>query len=621
MRNYIERYDYDPVGNFHKMSHRAAHGNWTRDYVYDEESQIERAKTSNRLSRTTLQRSSHPHVEAYRYDVNGNIVHMPHLPTMRWDFNDALSATSRQVVNDGVSETTYYVYDSAGQRARKVTERRNGGRKSERFYLGGFEVYREFNAAGAVALERETLHVMDDTRRIALVETLTNDDGASIGLPTPAQRYQFANHLGSASLELDDKGALISYEEYSPYGNSTFQAGRSAAEVSLKRYRYTGKERDEENGFTYHGARYCAPWLGRWTSADPIGIIGDTVNLYVYGRGNPIAWVDGTGLDPDDPDAGAGPYGGTLPPGGAPPQAPQTPAPAPASPQPDVITGATPREPPSKAPSQPPPPPPPVSGPDTTLYVPKAFAFSQYEYAVNEAFNPDNPWWARGVLGVLAIAAAPLAGAEEYIARPITNIPYIVHNTGVGAGEHIGRAILWQQQGETGEAVVESLEATTSFSVGFVAAASVVEPLVREAPPVSGGKSPGNTGKSWQDFQEAARERQNIAAKKYGSNPNIVASATKAVNLPSWRQVTVDIPHVLERHTWGGRLAAGRDLFPPGMGATQIERAIYQAYRVAKRMSSQGDRILIRGVADNLTIEMWLNTATKTIETAYPVFR
>ena len=95
---------------------------------------------------------------------------------------------------------------------------------------------------------------MDDTRRIALVETLTNDDGASIGLPTPAQRYQFANHLGSASLELDDEGALISYEEYSPYGNSTFQAGRSAAEVSLKRYRYTGKERDEENGFTYHGA-------------------------------------------------------------------------------------------------------------------------------------------------------------------------------------------------------------------------------------------------------------------------------------------------------------------------------------------------------------------------------
>ena len=98
--------------------------------------------------------------------------------------------------------------------------------------------------------------------------------------PTPAQRYQFANYLGSACLELDENGGLISYEEYSPYGSTTFQAG-SAAEVSLKRYRYTGMERDEENGFTYHGTRYYAPWLGRWTSCDPISIKAD-VNLYAF---------------------------------------------------------------------------------------------------------------------------------------------------------------------------------------------------------------------------------------------------------------------------------------------------------------------------------------------------
>ena len=91
---------------------------------------------------------------------------------------------------------------------------------------------------------------------------------------SPAQliRYQFGNHLGSASLELDDAGQIISYEEYYPYGSTSYQAGRSAAEVSLKRYRYTGKERDEETGFTYHGARYYALWLGRWSSCDPLGI-------------------------------------------------------------------------------------------------------------------------------------------------------------------------------------------------------------------------------------------------------------------------------------------------------------------------------------------------------------
>ncbi len=82
--------------------------------------------------------------------------------------------------------------------------------------------------------------------RIALVETLTRERGRSQHGAEPVQRYQLANHLGSACLELDESGALISYEEYSPYGSTTFQAG-SAAEVSLKRYRYTGKERDEEN--------------------------------------------------------------------------------------------------------------------------------------------------------------------------------------------------------------------------------------------------------------------------------------------------------------------------------------------------------------------------------------
>ena len=48
-------------------------------------------------------------------------------------------------------------------------------------------------------------------------------------------------------------------------------SGRDGAEVSGKRYRYTGKERDEETGLYYHGARQYAAWLGRWTRADQAG--------------------------------------------------------------------------------------------------------------------------------------------------------------------------------------------------------------------------------------------------------------------------------------------------------------------------------------------------------------
>ncbi len=44
-------------------------------------------------------------------------------------------------------------------------------------------------------------------------------------LPTQLIRYQFGNHLGSASLELDDQAQIISYEEYHPYGSTSYQAG------------------------------------------------------------------------------------------------------------------------------------------------------------------------------------------------------------------------------------------------------------------------------------------------------------------------------------------------------------------------------------------------------------
>ena len=152
-----------------------------------------------------------------------------------------------------------------------------------------------------MTLERQTLHVMDDKQRVALVETITIDASAApTALPAVTQRYQFGNHLGTALLELDETAAVLTYEEYYPFGSTSYQAGASVAEVSLKRYRYTGKERDTETGLYYYGARYYAPWIGRWTACDPIGI-KDGPNLYAYCRNNPIVMHDPTGTDGQKP--------------------------------------------------------------------------------------------------------------------------------------------------------------------------------------------------------------------------------------------------------------------------------------------------------------------------------
>jgi RHS repeat-associated protein len=296
MRNYSEGYEYDAVGNFQFMRHSANGGGWTRGYEYDAPSLIEPAKQSNRLTRTTVGNGDN-FIETYTYtdaqgnDVDGCITAINSMK-MAWDSKDQL-----QQVDLGGGGTAYYVYDGGGQRVRKVIETQNGTRKQERIYLGGFEMYREYNGSGAtVTLERETLHIMDDTQRIALVETQTVKDSSFILHPSSLTRYQFDNHLGSASLELDAQAQIISYEEYYPYGSTSYQAVRSAAEVSLKRYRYTGKERDEETGFTYHGARYYAPWLGRWTSTDPIGVKNGS-NMYKYCSDNPIMYRDLDGME------------------------------------------------------------------------------------------------------------------------------------------------------------------------------------------------------------------------------------------------------------------------------------------------------------------------------------
>src|SRR6185312_3319795 len=288
MRPYTEQYLYDAVGNFEKLIHQAVNGDWTRAYAYNEASLIEVAKKSNRLSSTRVGATT----ELYTYDAHGNMTGMSHLALMLWDFKDQLSATARQVVNAGTPETTFYIYDGTGQRVRKVTERQNGSRKGERIYLGGFEIYHEFNGEGTgTALERETLHIMDDKRRIALVETRSQ---GSDGSPVQLIRYQFGNHLGSVSLEMDDDASVISYEEYTPYGSTSSQAVDQGIQVAAKRYRYTGKERDDETGLAYHGARYYAAWLGRWTSHDPIWI-GDGVNILTYVHNKPTGNIDGNG--------------------------------------------------------------------------------------------------------------------------------------------------------------------------------------------------------------------------------------------------------------------------------------------------------------------------------------
>jgi len=299
VRNYTEEYEYDLLGNIKTLRHRfktqtGAGNGWTRHYRYAYEDDT--TDRTNRLISTSLpgDPDAGPYSATYRYDDYGNMTNMlPHLSDLKWNFMDQL----RQV-DLGGGGTAYYVYGAGGQRIRKVIERQ-GGKRTERIYLGAVEIYRERQGNDAPHLERQTLHISDNAGRIAQVDTKTIDDNDSDpanALNTPLIRYQYSNHLGSAMLETDDGGEVISYEEYHPYGTSAYRSAKPGFDLSLKRYRFSGKERDDETGLYYFGARYYAAWLGRWTSSDPAGFVSGS-NLFRYCANNPIMLHDPNGMD------------------------------------------------------------------------------------------------------------------------------------------------------------------------------------------------------------------------------------------------------------------------------------------------------------------------------------
>ena len=175
------------------------------------------------------------------HDVNGNLTKLPHLGNLVWDQANRLVTDDLGSVNNAQPDTAHYAYDGAGMRVRKVVVQ--GQRRYERIYLGAFELYREYNN-GRLNLERSTLHVSDNQQRVALIETRTD----TLQPSERRFRYHLGNYLGSSLLELDEQARTITYEEYYCYGGTAYIAGISQVEVERKRYRYSGKERDDETG-------------------------------------------------------------------------------------------------------------------------------------------------------------------------------------------------------------------------------------------------------------------------------------------------------------------------------------------------------------------------------------
>jgi RHS repeat-associated protein len=297
---YQEEYAYDPAGNMLSLTHRNNGAFWTRSFgmggltpqqwvqqwpTHQDPKAIWANPPGNQL--THVSDNSVVTVQTHVFDANGNLTQETSSRYFEWDHSDRMLAFRTQVGTAEPSMYAKYLYDASGQRVKKLV-RKQGGQVEATVYVDGmFEHHRRMH--GGMAQENTTLHVMDNQNLIALarVGTAFPDDAA------PATTYHIGDHLASSSLALDNGGAWVNREEYTPYGETIFGS------YGRKRYRFTGKERDDESGLNYHSARYYAPWLARWVNCDPSPTRAQS-NLYAYVRDNPVRRRDSNGMEEED---------------------------------------------------------------------------------------------------------------------------------------------------------------------------------------------------------------------------------------------------------------------------------------------------------------------------------
>ena len=278
---YTQQYEYDEMGNILSFANYATGNNFVRYYHYPT------GMAKNLLGSMTVGGNTY----SYDYDANGNIIQENTERHFGWDYTDKMCTFANRIGTGDPTVFSNYLYDAGGNRVKKfVQNTATGYAWSSTTYIDSIFEY----CTNDDSEKQNTLHIMDDKMRIA-----THRIGDDMGDTTPEIKYILSDHLGSSNVLLDDTGSKINREEYYPFGETSFGS------YAKKRYRFCGKERDEESGLYYYGMRYYMPWICRFVSIDPLAAKYPFYTSYQYASNKPIISVDINGME-GNKDTGQG---------------------------------------------------------------------------------------------------------------------------------------------------------------------------------------------------------------------------------------------------------------------------------------------------------------------------
>lgn len=120
--------------------------------------------------------------------------------------------------------------------------------------------------------------------------------------------YCHTDHLGSASWITDSHAEPIQYIHYTPFGELI--ANQRVSNYN-ERFKFTGKERDEESQYDFFGARYFWSAFTHWLSVDPLSDKYPNISAYAYCSWNPINKIDPDGMDEWEFDIKSGQFSQT----------------------------------------------------------------------------------------------------------------------------------------------------------------------------------------------------------------------------------------------------------------------------------------------------------------------